>query len=371
MSASFFDHYELVRQFMPKKGSTKFNLIGVGGFGVVLEGRLKGPSQIQDGSCSPEVEFPAKEEEGERRLAVKIVEVPATEADELFDREYHHLVGSLPPADALLLPVDAFVEARDPARPDGKVRLFFVTELSPFSKVMPFYQDGPAEISDPDLSAVDHSRPKMSGADLVSICHPRCNSAELSLLQLRAVMKQLLQAVKHLHDNNFIHRDLKPDNLLVFDVAPMSRFFTAEELASEEGEGTAEVEAPVVKLVDFGFCRRHFGAEHDLTRRKGSKAYMAPEVAMRSYTKAIDLFSAGCTFFALVTRLFPNDDPRTAFESGRFFKSNDEAYNAKVLSKFPSGSVHLDFLARLTLTDPARRMTAEQALEHPFITGAC
>ncbi|VUZ39522.1 unnamed protein product, partial [Hymenolepis diminuta] len=97
----------------------------------------------------------------------------------------------------------------------------------------------------------------------------------LSYEQIGFVMRQLLQAVKYLHDNSVIHKDIKQENILF----------------NEKG---------MLKLIDFGVSLKAATpvieiAEEDLF---GSLPYLSVELLLffGTYTKAIDIWAVGVIF---------------------------------------------------------------------------
>ena len=97
----------------------------------------------------------------------------------------------------------------------------------------------------------------------------------------------------------------------------------------------------------------------------GTSHYAAPEVYKKElYGPSCDMWSLGVTVFATVTGHFP------------FYKSGGRTLKAVILSgKYDEGKLRAagvspmccDFIARLLVLDPARRMTAEEALAHPWL----
>lgn len=97
-----------------------------------------------------------------------------------------------------------------------------------------------------------------------------------------------MKGIKYLHSANIIHRDLKPSNIL----------------ANEKCE---------VRMCDFGLSRKIEDEEKDENKIKGvgqlteyvvTRYYRAPEIMLSSheYTKAVDMWSLGCTFAELLTK---------------------------------------------------------------------
>ena len=184
---------------------------------------------------------------------------------------------------------------------------------------------------------------------------------------------QLLRGLKPIHAAGVLHRDIKPSNLLV------------------------NVNCDL-KICDFGLARCIGTAfvrspRGDLTEYVATRWYRAPEIMLssRSYTKAVDIWSVGCTLFEMLTGepLFPGRDyhhqlclildvlgtPRP--ETLRPFCSQramDYVYRLPWRTEKPWRSLlpeapadAIDFLSRTVSLDPSKRMSVEECLEHPFV----
>ena len=125
--------------------------------------------------------------------------------------------------------------------------------------------------------------------DLYDFLNKRC----MTRLQKYSVMKQITKAVKFLHKHNMLHRDIKLENILV---------------TPEDNEKLN------AKLIDYGLAASlEFDEEIELIRDCGSPAYKAPEVipieydvySLHIHTKAIDIFSLGVLFYALLYKKYP------------------------------------------------------------------
>jgi len=150
---------------------------------------------------------------------------------------------------------------------------------------------------------------------------------------------QMLLAVAYLHAHRIAHRDLKLENFLY--VGP---------------------ESSHLKIIDFGFAK-FTQQSTKMSQACGTIHYVAPEVLAHAYTEQADMWSVGVIAYMLLTGSPP-------FHGG----SDDE-----VLTKIKAGNVHWSsryrrlspcaqgFLKALLVVDPAKRLTAQQALEHPWI----
>jgi len=157
------------------------------------------------------------------------------------------------------------------------------------------------------------------------------------------IIKQILNAVKYLHEKGIAHRDLKPENLLC------------------SGSGSRET----VKIADFGLSKI-FSDNEDLVTSCGTPGYVAPEVLMcESYDKSVDMWGIGIITYILLAGYPP------------FYAENDTALFEKIMNAeydFDDecwddvSDLAKDFIQHLLVKDPQERFTAEQALQHAWIT---
>ncbi|XVF67612.1 hypothetical protein PTKIN_Ptkin10aG0135300 [Pterospermum kingtungense] len=157
----------------------------------------------------------------------------------------------------------------------------------------------------------------------------------------KAVMVQILNVVAFCHLQGVVHRDLKPENFLY----------------------TTKEENSLLKAIDFGlsdFVR----PDERLNDIVGSAYYVAPEVLHRSYSTEADVWSIGVIAYILLCGSRPFW-ARTESGIFRAVLKADPNFNE---APWPSlSSEAKDFVQRLLNKDPRKRMTAAQALSHPWI----
>ncbi|KAJ7944403.1 CDPK-related kinase [Quillaja saponaria] len=159
--------------------------------------------------------------------------------------------------------------------------------------------------------------------------------------EAKAVLIQILSFVAFCHLQGVVHRDLKPENFL----------FTSKDDNSE------------LKAIDFGLSD-FVKPDERLNDIVGSAYYVAPEVLHRSYSTEADVWSVGVIAYILLCGSRPFWS-RT--ESG-IFRAVLKADPSFDELPWPSMSVEAkDFVKRLLIKDPRKRMTAAQALSHPWI----
>lgn len=161
------------------------------------------------------------------------------------------------------------------------------------------------------------------------------------------LVRATLSAVAYLHDHGIVHRDLKPENLL---------FRTPEDNAD-------------LLIADFGLSRVMDEEQfHVLTTTCGTPGYMAPEIFKKSgHGKAVDIWALGVITYFLLCGYTPFDRD-SDFEEMQAILNADYSFTPVDYWRGVSDSAK-DFIRRCLTIDPARRMTAHEALQHPFVAG--
>lgn len=157
----------------------------------------------------------------------------------------------------------------------------------------------------------------------------------------KAVMIQILSVVSFCHLQGVVHRDLKPENFL----------FTSKD------------ENSPLKAIDFGLSD-YVKPDERLNDIVGSAYYVAPEVLHRSYGTEADMWSIGVIAYILLCGSRPFW-ARTESGIFRAVLKTDPSFDE---APWPSLSVDaVDFVKRLLNKDYRKRLTAAQALSHPWL----
>ncbi|AET04065.2 putative protein kinase CAMK-CDPK family [Medicago truncatula] len=157
----------------------------------------------------------------------------------------------------------------------------------------------------------------------------------------KVVMTQILNVVAFCHLQGVVHRDLKPENFL----------FSTKDENSE------------LKAIDFGLSD-FVKPDERLNDIVGSAYYVAPEVLHRAYSTEADVWSIGVIAYILLC----GSRPFWARTESGIFRSVLKADPSFDEPPWPSLSDEAqDFVKRLLNKDPRKRMTAAQALGHPWI----
>ncbi|KAI0069985.1 Pkinase-domain-containing protein [Panus rudis PR-1116 ss-1] len=201
----------------------------------------------------------------------------------------------------------------------------------------------------------------------------------LDPVTVRSFMYQLLKGTAFCHENRVLHRDLKPQNLLI----------------NKKGE---------LKLGDFGLARAFGVPVNTFSNEVVTLWYRAPDVLLgsRTYSTSIDVWSCGCIFAEMISgvplfrgrdnqdqllhimRIIGTPDERTlrkiATEAAPATpEGQQQAINAvKQYPRYPKISFQqvlpkaspqaIDLLERLLQFDPNKRISAAEALNHPYFT---
>lgn len=189
--------------------------------------------------------------------------------------------------------------------------------------------------------------------------------SSLAPILVKSYLFQLVNGIAYCHSHRVLHRDLKPQNLLI----------------DRHGK---------LKLADFGLARAFGIPVRHYTHEVVTLWYRAPEILLgaRKYSTPVDIWSIGCIFAEMVSRapLFPGDSeidqlhkifmalgtPSDAFWPGvselpdfkdTFPKWPRRPIGQTVQRLDPLGA---DLLAKMLTYEPSQRISARDALNHPY-----
>ena len=208
--------------------------------------------------------------------------------------------------------------------------------------------------------------------------HKLLKQRRLKPCEIRSIMRQLLQGVQYMHEKQVIHRDLKPQNILI------------------EFESQSEI---IVKIADFGLSRSictQTANDYHYSLEVCTVWYRPPEILLGgAYTFAADLWSLGCMMAEMFfgQPLFPGKcDVNEVFlifnalgtpsETNWRAGTHMENFDANVFPKWSKQPMHkilqsakvpptreaLHLLRYLLEMNPKKRFTATQALNHVYFT---
>ena len=170
---------------------------------------------------------------------------------------------------------------------------------------------------------------------------------QLSETQIAVIFKQVLSGLAYLHSNNIVHRDLKLENILIHEKE--KSLTTGEDLFN-------------IKIIDFGTARI-FDKKRNPQSIVGSSYYIAPEVLRQKYNKECDLWSVGVILYMFIVGHAPfdgldDDEITTNIQRGVYRKNDKRWLRASKEVK--------DLIQKLLTYRPSQRLTAIQALNHPW-----
>ncbi|XP_050310189.1 serine/threonine-protein kinase fused isoform X5 [Anthonomus grandis grandis] len=156
--------------------------------------------------------------------------------------------------------------------------------------------------------------------------------------KVKQIVWDLVSALYYLHSNRVLHRDLKPQNILL-------------DLKNR------------AKLCDFGFARNMSTGTHVLTSIKGTPLYMAPELIDElPYDYNADLWSLGCIIYELLMGT-PPFCTNSILHLIRKIKTEQIKWPTFLSPECTS------FLKGLLQKNPSKRLTWNQILNHSFVKG--
>uniref|UniRef100_A0A8B9JGL3 calcium/calmodulin-dependent protein kinase n=1 Tax=Astyanax mexicanus TaxID=7994 RepID=A0A8B9JGL3_ASTMX len=156
-------------------------------------------------------------------------------------------------------------------------------------------------------------------------------------------IQQILESVNHCHLNGIVHRDLKPENLLL----------------------ASKLKGAAVKLADFGLAIEVQGDQQAWFGFAGTPGYLSPEVLRKEpYGKPVDMWACGVILYILLVGYPPfwDEDQHRLYQqikAGAYDFPSPEWDTVTPEAK--------DLINKMLTINPAKRITAAEALKHPWI----
>lgn len=186
--------------------------------------------------------------------------------------------------------------------------------------------------------------------------------------ECKRIMREILEAVDHIHSRGLIHRDIKPENIMFHD--------TSNEPASPKTPASKKA----VKLIDFDTCQEYEPKSPRARHIVGTLGYLAPEALQGDYSPASDLWSVGVILYILMTGDMPFEqeifadrvsDTRCGSESmnSLYHKLKNASVDFEC-EPWPSFPQARDLCQQLLAFQPEDRSpSARAALNHPWLKG--
>jgi serine/threonine protein kinase len=198
--------------------------------------------------------------------------------------------------------------------------------------------------------------PKCNGGELFEFL---ATETEVPEAECKRIIREVLTAVKHLHDNKLVHRDIKPENIM-FDL-----------------DRSVPTSPKTVKLIDFDTCLGWTVGTPKSRRFVGTPGYIAPEALLGEICPQSDLWSIGVILYILMTGEMPWSS-LVSLEDGLVGSPGAtrmyNALKAEVLDwdkePWPDFPLARDLCQRLMAFDVDERIgECKEALSHPWLAG--
>jgi serine/threonine protein kinase len=160
--------------------------------------------------------------------------------------------------------------------------------------------------------------------------------------EARDVCEILFKSIGYIHERSIAHRDLKPENLL---------------LLSEDDDSQ-------VKIADFGFAKKCL-SPNSLTTQCGTPGYVAPEILEGvAYDTKSDMWSLGVIIYILLGG-YPPFIEQNQRELFRKIRRGQYEFHEEYWGSVSADAK--DLISKLLTVDPAKRLSAEEALKHKWM----
>lgn len=182
--------------------------------------------------------------------------------------------------------------------------------------------------------------------------------------ECKRIMREILEAVDHIHSRGLIHRDIKPENIMFHD--------TSKDPKSPVNQKKA------IKLIDFDTCQEYEPHSPKAKHIVGTMGYIAPEALQGEYSPASDLWSVGVILYILMTgdmpfsaEVFGGDPSDTRCGSSSMNELFNRLQGSPIdfdCEPWPSFPQARDLCQSLLAFSPGDRSpSARAALSHPWL----
>lgn len=196
----------------------------------------------------------------------------------------------------------------------------------------------------------------------------------LSFVLIQRLFTELTMAVKYLHDNSIIHRDLKLENILLnYSLIQIQEMFYNLELIDDQDKREAlekflETNS-LIKLTDFGLCKR-VDKNEMCSARCGSEDYVSPEILIGiPYDGHLsDTWALGVILYCLLEDRLPFDPPKNAT-----IRQRKKATSYRIVSyewkwyNYQTSDKNCKLVVENTLTRRDQRWDINKIIEFPFV----
>ncbi|KAA6384450.1 MAG: putative CAMK family protein kinase [Streblomastix strix] len=161
---------------------------------------------------------------------------------------------------------------------------------------------------------------------------------------LRTLMKQILEGMRIFHETGLVHRDIKCDNILLHCPPRTGRVYA--------------------KISDFGFAKKE-DLNNEQTYFAGTIHYVSPEqfLAHPIITHKGDIYALGITFYNIITHKYPINQPTFEKQGKKMAKLKSIERPQEI-----KDDILWDLLSKMLEFDTNKRISATEALQHPYFT---
>ncbi|CAD8109288.1 unnamed protein product [Paramecium primaurelia] len=163
---------------------------------------------------------------------------------------------------------------------------------------------------------------------------------KLNNRELDVIIQQIMEGINYMHNNGFVHRDMKPDNIVFNDLGQFSQ----------------------LKIIDFGITKKIEDLDKDKDMKFGTPGYMAPEIFdyKQQITEKVDIFACGAILYQMLTgqKLIAGNSSKQIMENNKNF-----ILNTQILSKIKQSDYRI-LVQYMLEKDPQKRISASQVINY-------